>query len=79
MGTVITQYKVSSIDVHTTIKSLNNVEFFTFDMKHSYHLPSSWWGGTDPPHPEKDYYSLMVGTEHVMNKKESKKIMEKHV
>ena len=37
-------------------------------------LWSPWWGGLDPPHSEKDKYSLMMGLELFISVKETEKL-----
>ena len=47
-----------------------------FGLKCDYPLRSLWWGGSDPPHPEKNEYSLMVNLERSIKKNRKTKTIK---
>ena len=68
----------SLTDVHMTFKPLNSSENVIFGLKHDWPLWSLGWDRSDPPHPEKNDYSVMVNLEHAIIRMKSRKRKEIH-
>ena len=54
-----------------TIRPLKQNKDFTFGLKRNCPLLSPRWSGSDPPHLDKDDYSLMVIFYYAINDEES--------